>query len=105
MSDQQATPPVVDDPGQGRFFAEQDGGRAELIYELDGDRLILIHTRVPESLGGRGLGGELVRAAVAKAVRQDLTIAPWCPYARKWLTDHPEAAGDVKIDWSAPPAL
>jgi uncharacterized protein len=105
MPDQHATPPVVDDPGQERFVAEQDGARAELIYELDGDRLVLIHTRVPDRLGGRGLGGELVRAAVAKAVGQGLTIAPWCPYARKWLTDHPDEAGDVKIDWSAPPAL
>ena len=23
-----------------------------------------------------------------------------CPFARKWLQDHPEAAAEVKVDWT-----
>ncbi len=103
MTQQQSLPEVVDDVAHHRFVAEVEGSMARLEYELDGGRLILVHTGVPEQLGGRGLGGHLVQAAVARAARDGLTVAPWCPYARKWLQDHPDAAASVRIDWSAPP--
>jgi predicted GNAT family acetyltransferase len=61
---------------------------------------VLVHTEVPEQLGGRGIGGQLVRAALEWAARDGLVIVPWCPFARKWLTDHPEATAAVGIDWA-----
>jgi predicted GNAT family acetyltransferase len=96
-------PTVVDDTANERFIVEADGALAELDYELAGDRLILIHTEVPERLGGRGIAGQLVEASVARARREGLTIAPWCPYARRWLGGHPDAVSGVTIDWSDPP--
>ena len=102
MTQQPSPPEVVDDVAHERFVAEVEGRVARLEYELDGDRLILVHTEVPEQLGGRGLGGRLVQAGVARAARDGLTLAPWCPYARKWLQDHPDAAASVRIDWSEP---
>ena len=95
--------PVVDDATNERYVFEEDGAVAELVYELDGDRLILIHTGVPEALGGRGIGGELVRAAIERAAAEGLTVVPWCPYARSWLEKHPDVASTVVIDWSPPP--
>jgi GNAT superfamily N-acetyltransferase len=65
--------------------------------------LILIHTEVPEALAGRGIGGRLVRAAVASARAEHLTIVPWCPFARRWLADHHDEAEGVTIDWNTPP--
>jgi uncharacterized protein len=96
-------PTVVDHPQEQRFVLTQDGVVAELVYRRRGDRLILIHTEVPPELGGRGLGGLLVRAAVDEARRGGLTIVPWCPFARKWLHDHPDAAATVSIDWDSQP--
>ena len=96
-------PTVVDEIEHHRFAAEQDGLVAELIYHLNGDRLVLIHTEVPPPLGGRGIGGSLVRAAVERAARDGLTLVPRCPYARQWLQDHREVADTVAIDWSTPP--
>jgi predicted GNAT family acetyltransferase len=90
---------VVDNPDQHRFELQQDGHLAELVYELDGDRLVLVHTGVPEELGGRGLGGVLVRAAVERAAAEGLTVVPRCPFARSWLEKHPDEAGLVTIDW------
>jgi predicted GNAT family acetyltransferase len=90
---------VVDNVAEERFEITQDGHLAELVYHVHGDRLTLIHTEVPEELGGRGLGGELVQAALARAARDHLTIVPSCPYARAWLEKHPDAIGDVTIDW------
>jgi len=93
---------IVDDVAHQRYVFAEDGAEAELVYELDGNRLILIHTEVPEALGGRGLGGQLVQAAVERAAAEGLTVVPWCPYARSWLAKHPDVATTVTIDWTPP---
>jgi uncharacterized protein len=96
---------VVDNPGRSRFEVHVDGHTGELVYELDGSRLVLIHTGVPDELEGRGLAAELVRAAIARARREHLTIVPWCPYARRWLRQHPDDVQGIEIDWKTfPPA-
>jgi predicted GNAT family acetyltransferase len=74
---------------------------AELVYRLDGERLVLTHTRVPEELGGRGLGGVLVRAAVDRAEAEGLTVVPECTFAKGWLEKHPDDAARISIDWPA----
>lgn len=94
---------VVDDTEQHRFVYREDDAEAELAYRVDGERLVLVHTGVPDELGGRGIGGRLVRAAVDRAAKTGETIAPWCPYARRWLERHPDETAAVAIDWSPPP--
>jgi predicted GNAT family acetyltransferase len=94
--------PVVDDTAGSRFVIGEGGTEAELIYARQGDRLILVHTEVPEVWGGHGIGGRLVRAAVAKAKADGLTMVPWCPYARRWLQEHADEAAAVTIDWETP---
>jgi predicted GNAT family acetyltransferase len=76
---------------------EADGHVAELVYQLEGDRLLLIHTGVPRSLEGRGIGGKLVAAAIGEAGRRGLTVVPLCPFARDWLRRHPDVAATVPI--------
>ena len=92
---------VTDNAAESRFELRQDGRRAELLYHLRGDRLVLIHTEVPAELEGRGIGGRLVTAAVDRAVREGLTLVPMCPFARGWLERHPEAAAQAVIDWDS----
>lgn len=92
---------VTDNQGDSRFEIHADGELAELLYRTRAGRLILVHTEVPEALGGRGLGGELVRAAIGKAKAQGMTLVPLCPFARSWLERHPEEAANVTIDWTA----
>lgn len=92
---------IIDNVAEGRFEVTRDGHTAELTYSVDGDRITLIHTGVPDELEGRGVAGELVRTAVERARREKLTIAPWCPYARRWLRKHAAELGDVPIDWKA----
>ena len=93
---------VVTDNRDGSQLEIRAGGPlAELIYRTRAKRLILMHTEVPEALGGRGLGGELVRAAIGKANAEGMTLVPLCPFARSWLERHPDEAATVPIDWQA----
>ena len=81
---------VVDDQGKSKFEIVIDGAVAELVYRRRADRLVLVHTGVPESLAGRGIGGLLVQAAVDWAAKDRLTVVPFCPFARDWLERHPD---------------
>jgi uncharacterized protein len=94
---------VIDDQDDSRFEAVVAGAMAELVYRRRADRLVLLHTEVPDALSGHGIGGELVRAAVDRAARERLTVVPICPFARDWLERHPDVAGTVNVDWGAPP--
>lgn len=94
---------VVDVPAESRYVVRLDGNEAELVYHRHGDRLVLVHTEVPDELGGHGIGGRLVTAAVAHAASEHLTVVPWCPFARRWLHDHPDVAATVDIDWETQP--
>jgi len=90
-------PQVIDNPARSRFEVEIDGHLAQLIYERHGDTLVLIHTEVPDELGGHGLGGRLVTAAVDAAEADGLKIVARCPYAKHWLETHPDVAGRVPV--------
>ena len=94
---------VRDDRPHHRFVFGNDGAVGELTYEVDGDRMFLLHTEVADALQGQGVGGQLVTAAVSRASDDGLTVVPWCPHARRWLRKHADVAGTVAVDWSTPP--
>ena len=96
--------PVVDDTGNNRLVIDAGGVEAELIYRVRPGRLILVHTEVPAALEGHGLGGRLVQAAIDRAARTGETLVPWCPFARRWMREHPERLSGVAVDWKEPPA-
>jgi uncharacterized protein len=87
---------------RSRFVLEEAGSTAELVYRNEPGRLVLIHTDVPDPLADRGIGGRLVQAAVERAKTEGLTIVPWCPFARTWLSEHPDAVGGIDIDAAMP---
>lgn len=81
---------VVEKPEQNRFELALDDGTALVAYQKDGDRLVLIHTEVPEQFAGQGVGSrlargvfELIRASGRKAVVR-------CPFLKAWVAKHPE---------------
>lgn len=96
------SPDVVDDREGQQFVIEGDGAVSRLDYRVRGERLILVHTEVPEEQSGRGIGGRLVRAAVERAAREGLVVVPRCPFARTWLEEHPNVAATATIDWTPP---
>lgn len=64
-------------------------GRADFIDapEADGER-IFFHTEVDQEFGGRGLGGLLVREALAASIGKNLTVVPVCPLFASHLDRH-----------------
>ena len=85
-------PQVRHDAARQRFVAMLDGVEAELDYEQRGQVLSLTHTGVPSAIGGRGIGGELVRSALDYARSKGLKVVPSCAYAAAYIERHPEYA-------------
>ncbi len=97
-----AIPPAIDNAAASRFEVTVDGHLAELTYRRDDERLVLVHTGVPDELEGEGIGGKLVAAAIEDAAERGLIVVPECEFARAWLEKHPDPAKTVTIEWPAP---
>ena len=80
---------VHDNREANRYELEQDGQTAVLNYERRGGQITLVHTEVPESLRGHGLGEALVKGALDLARREGLRIIAVCPFVRAYLRKHP----------------
>lgn len=59
-------------------------------YELDGVNLSLTHVGVAKPLEGRGIAGELTRAALDWARSLHYRVIPVCPYVQAWLKRRPD---------------
>jgi predicted GNAT family acetyltransferase len=73
-----------------RYETVVEGSPAIIQYEQDGDRIVFLHTEVPEALEGRGIGSALARAALEDARDRNLTVVPRCPFVRAYIRRHPE---------------
>ena len=71
------------DGGGGRYELLVDGVTAYAEYERDGRRIVFTHTVVPDDIGGRGVGGRLVLAALDDAEAQGLEIVPVCSFVKR----------------------
>jgi uncharacterized protein len=69
---------------KGWFYIEHDGKEiAAMHYVWAGEgKLIIDHTEVSEEYEGRGLGKQLVSAAVVYARKNNVKIIPLCPFAK-----------------------
>ncbi len=91
-------PPVRRDDAAGRFEMVVDGLVGELTYRRMGERLVLVHTGVPDAIGHRGIAASLAEAAFEYAEAEGLRVVPQCPYVRAWLDDHPEWRERVVVE-------
>lgn len=81
---------ILHEVPEQRFVTQAEGHAARLDYIQDEGRLTITHTIVPPEIGGRGIAGELVRAALAYARDAGLKVDPQCSYADAWMRRHPE---------------
>ena len=81
------------DAAHHRFVTEVDGHTAWVDYVPGDSAIAIVHTIVPPEIGGRGIAGELVRAALLHARNEGLRVDPQCSYADAWMRRHPEFDG------------
>ena len=90
MTEERDQPQVVHNAGAKRFEILIDTRTAFSKYLLAGNKMVIEHTEVPVELEGRGIAGRLVRAALDYARSQELVVLPLCPYAKAFISRHPE---------------
>ena len=78
------------DADDRRFSTVVEGSKGFIEYERVDDVMVLTHTIVPKEIGGRGIAGQLVRAALDFAREQGLRVRPDCSYADAWMRRHPD---------------
>ncbi|KAA0888557.1 GNAT family N-acetyltransferase [Pusillimonas sp. ANT_WB101] len=75
---------------QSRFEWTEDGMLSVQDYDLQNGVMTITHTGVPEAVGGRGIAGDLTRAALETATEQALKVRPMCSYVATYIERHPE---------------
>jgi predicted GNAT family acetyltransferase len=73
-----------------QFQVEVDGELASLEYRIYEDKLTLMHTEVPEKIGGHGIGSALAAYAFNYARTNHLPVKVYCPFVQAYLKRHPE---------------
>ncbi|MFN3857817.1 MAG: GNAT family N-acetyltransferase [Caulobacter sp.] len=90
---------VVDNADGGRFEVHLDGEVAFAEYRLLASGILFPHTVVPPAFEGRGVGGALVRHAMAYARERDLKVIPVCTFFAGYIAKHPEFHNLVHPDY------
>lgn len=90
MSKKNTSIQVAHNPEKKRFEATVDGHLAVVEYIAAADRLVFSHTEVAKELEGKGVAGQVARAALEYAKEQKLKVLPICPYMAGYIRRHPE---------------
>lgn len=84
--------PVTHNEAKGQFEIALGNEKALLQYHRTAQSITLVHTEVPQASRNRGLGNQLIRAALDYAHFNQLKVVPVCPFVKAYLKKHPEAA-------------
>ncbi len=86
---------VIDNPSESRFEMAVGKELAIAEYRIEGNKVLLTHTEVPEALGGQGIGSKLAKG-VFEAIRDSGRHAvPLCSFMAAWVARHSEFADIV----------
>jgi predicted GNAT family acetyltransferase len=86
---------VIDNEARRRFELPVGTATAIATYELDGDRVVLLHTEVPPELSGQGIGSRLARGVFERIRGSGRKAHPKCPFMAEWANRHAEYADVV----------
>lgn len=73
-----------------QFETEVDGQVSFIEYFLEGKKIYLTHTQVPETQRGNGIGTELVELALGYIKKHHLILMPQCAFVSAYVDNHPE---------------
>lgn len=81
---------VINNEQQQQFQLHIDGEIAFMEYRFHDGIIVLMHTEVPDKLGGRGVATALAAAAFDYARKHQLKVKVYCPFVLSYLKRHPE---------------
>ncbi|MEP6507789.1 MAG: GNAT family N-acetyltransferase [Gemmatimonadales bacterium] len=73
-----------------RFEIEVDGELAVSNYLMRGNTIYFMHTEVPPSLEGKGIGNTLALASLDYARAHNLRVVPRCQFIAAFIQRHKE---------------
>ena len=89
---------VRNNASANRFEIEVDGELAVSNYTMRGNAIYFIHTEVPPSMEGHGIGNTLARASLDYAREHNLRVVPRCPFISAFIERHDEFQALVDAD-------
>jgi predicted GNAT family acetyltransferase len=81
---------IFNNEKEQQFQTVLEGKKASLEYRMHEGVLVLMHTEVPEKLGGRGIASALAEYGMNYARTRHLPVKVYCPFVQTWLKRHPE---------------
>ena len=82
---------LIDNEEKHRYEFQIDDKIAEIDYiKSNNGEIYLVHTEVPASLGGKGVGSQLAEKVLSDIERQGLRLVPLCPFVAGYIHKHPE---------------
>lgn len=80
---------VRNNPETHRFETTVNGYEAFNEYQIRGDRILFLHTEVPDEIGGNGIAAKIAQTALDYARAKSLVVLPYCPYFKAFIRQHP----------------
>ncbi|SDC16344.1 GNAT family N-acetyltransferase [Belnapia rosea] len=87
---------VEDNAAEGRFEMAVGDALAFIAYRREGGSVALLHTEVPETLEGQGIGSALVRGTLDRLRAEGKNVVPLCSFVVRFVERHPEY-GDMIV--------
>ena len=81
---------VVNNPQKRQFEIQLGQEMALLAYRQRPGQIELMHTEVPMSQRGKGIGEKIVKFALEYARQNQLEVIPSCKFVQAYLKRHPE---------------
>lgn len=82
--------PLVNNGLAQQFELKIDGVTSVIEYKLSGKRIFLMHTTVPKSLEGKGVGTAILEKALHYIDEHQLRLIPLCSATKDYIKVHPE---------------
>ena len=82
--------PLVNNELSRQFEIVVEQVKAKIEYDLQKDRMFLVHTEVPPALAGKGVGNALVEKTLHYLDENNLKLVPLCPFVAAYVKKHPE---------------
>ncbi len=81
---------VTNNKKENKFEVQCEGITGFLQYEIKNSVLFLLHTEVPEEIGGKGVANALAAYAFKYAADQKMKVVIYCAFIDTYVKRHPD---------------